>query len=334
MKRKNLNSVLLLFIVTAISYAQNGDETITTSGERAGEKGKQSSYYGFRAGQKSEGENNSFYGANAGRDNSTGIRNTFLGYNSGKGNKEGSRNVFVGVGSGKDNLGSRNVFIGNQAGAKELGSQKLYIANSNTATPLISNGLRNYSFGKDNLSISNGSFSLFSFGFNSATDFTIRSPKGFESFIFKSEEAGSTKENIEKASLILPSINSRISIGTAADDPDYKLTVKGKIHVQEVKVDLEGAIMPDYVFEKEYELNTLEEVQEYINKEGHLPNIPSAAEVEESGINLKEMNLKLLEKIEELTLYTIEQQEEIKKQQQFNQDLLERLAKLEVLIKK
>ncbi|MEP5600828.1 MAG: hypothetical protein ABJL44_07365, partial [Algibacter sp.] len=87
--------------------------------------------------------------------------------------------------------------------------------------------------------------------------------------------------------------------------------VKGDIHTQEVKVDLLGAVMPDYVFYKDYKLKTLTEVEQYINEKGHLPNIPSAKDVETNGLLLKEMNLKLLEKIEELTLYTIEQEKEI-----------------------
>ncbi|MEL4309133.1 hypothetical protein [Joostella sp. CR20] len=105
--------------------------------------------------------------------------------------------------------------------------------------------------------------------------------------------------------------NGNMGIGT---NPDAKLSVKGDIHTQEVKVDLAGAVAPDYVFMNDYKLKTLDEVKAYINNKGHLPNIPSAKEMEEEGINLKEMNLKLLEKIEELTLYTIEQQKLIETQ--------------------
>ena len=126
----------------------------------------------------------------------------------------------------------------------------------------------------------------------------------------------------------------RISIGTSEDDPGYALTVKGKVHVQEVKVDLLGAIAPDYVFTKEYDLNTLEEVQVYIDQEGHLPNIPSAKEMEREGLHVKQMSLKLLEKIEELTLYTIAQEKAIKEQKEVNDTLLKRLEKLETLLEK
>jgi len=102
------------------------------------------------------------------------------------------------------------------------------------------------------------------------------------------------------------------NVGIGTDSPDATLAVKGNIHTQEVNVDLQGAVAPDYVFYNDYPLRTLEEVQKHIDEFGHLPNIPSAKEMEENGVNLKEMNLKLLEKVEELTLYILEQQKEIK----------------------
>ncbi len=113
--------------------------------------------------------------------------------------------------------------------------------------------------------------------------------------------------------------NGKIGIGTTA--PDELLTVKGKIHTQEVLVDLDGAVAPDYVFENyfngfsemmpQYELITLEELEDFLKKNNHLPNVPSAEKMQEEGISLKEMNLLLLQKIEELTLYTLQQQQEI-----------------------
>lgn len=97
-------------------------------------------------------------------------------------------------------------------------------------------------------------------------------------------------------------ISGNVGIGTT--NPDSKLTVKGDIHAEEVKVDL-SVPGPDYVFKEDYDLKSLEEVQEYIQAHGHLPNVPSAKEMEENGVQLGLMNMKLLEKIEELTLYVI-----------------------------
>lgn len=113
--------------------------------------------------------------------------------------------------------------------------------------------------------------------------------------------------------------DGKIGIGTKA--PDELLTVKGTIHTQEVKVDLQGAVAPDYVFEHyfhgfsrympEYKLISLYELEDFVKTNHHLPKVPSAATLDEKGLSLKEMNLLLLEKIEELTLYTIQQQKEI-----------------------
>ena len=118
-------------------------------------------------------------------------------------------------------------------------------------------------------------------------------------------------------------INGNLGIGTTV--PDAKLAVKGDIHAQEVKVDLNGAVAPDYVFKEGYDLRSLQEVQDHIKEHGHLPNIPSAQEMEANGIDLGQMNLKLLEKIEELTLYTLKQEEEIQELKTQNS----KMAKLE-----
>ncbi|MEP3210686.1 MAG: hypothetical protein ABJN95_15900 [Maribacter sp.] len=101
------------------------------------------------------------------------------------------------------------------------------------------------------------------------------------------------------------------NVGIGTSSPDQALAVKGKIHTQEVIVDLQGAVAPDYVFYKDYPLRSLEAVQKHIDEHGHLPNIPSAQEMQDNGIELKEMNLKLLEKVEELTLYILEQNKRI-----------------------
>tara|TARA_R110002096_G_scaffold435902_1_gene664129 strand:+ start:1678 stop:2634 length:957 start_codon:yes stop_codon:yes gene_type:complete len=102
-----------------------------------------------------------------------------------------------------------------------------------------------------------------------------------------------------------------LGIGTTSfvDGSDtYRLSVDGKVRAHAIKVYTDWA---DFVFEKDYNLPTLIEVEKYILENGHLMNIPSAEEVEENGIELGEMNKLLLQKIEELTLYTIELRKEV-----------------------
>ncbi|WP_243860481.1 tail fiber protein [Flavobacterium poyangense] len=124
--------------------------------------------------------------------------------------------------------------------------------------------------------------------------------------------------------------NGNVGIGTP--NPDEKLTVKGKIHTQEVKVDLLGSLVPDYVFANDYKLKSLQEVEDYIKQNSHLPEIPSAKEIEQNGLMLAEMNMSLLKKIEELTLYSIEQNKKIEaqaKEIETLKNLVLRVTKLE-----
>ncbi|WP_303318596.1 hypothetical protein Q4Q34_04615 [Flavivirga abyssicola] len=103
--------------------------------------------------------------------------------------------------------------------------------------------------------------------------------------------------------------NGDVGIGTT-DTKGFKLGVNGKIAATEVKV-AAYSNWADFVFEKNYNLPTLKEVEEHIKENGHLKDIPSAKEVKNDGFFLGDMDSKLLQKIEELTLYTIEQQKEI-----------------------
>jgi len=100
----------------------------------------------------------------------------------------------------------------------------------------------------------------------------------------------------------------RIGIGTV--NPQNQLDVNGTIHAKQVLVDLNN--WADFVFNNEYVLPKLSDVNNYIQINGHLPNIPSETEVKAKGINVAEMQVKLLQKIEELTLYIIEQDKKIK----------------------
>lgn len=101
--------------------------------------------------------------------------------------------------------------------------------------------------------------------------------------------------------------NGNLGIG-ASPDATHKLSVNGMIRAKEVKVTLSG--WADYVFDDEYKLKSLQEVENYIKQNKHLPDVPSAAQVEKEGVNVGEMEAILLKKIEELTLYMIELKKE------------------------
>lgn len=106
--------------------------------------------------------------------------------------------------------------------------------------------------------------------------------------------------------------DGQVGVGTSTVGT-HRLAVEGSIGAREVKVEASG--WSDFVFAPDYDLKSLEEVETFIFTNQHLPGIPSAAEVKDQGTLLGEMSAKLLEKIEELTLYLIEQKKQLAKQQ-------------------
>ena len=116
------------------------------------------------------------------------------------------------------------------------------------------------------------------------------------------------------------------NVGIGTTTPAHLLHVAGVIGAEEVIVSATGA---DYVFQPGYHLKPLAEVSEFIKEHQHLPDIPSAKEVQEKGVSLGEMQTKLLAKIEELTLHQIELEEQNRELQQQNREIRAQIARLE-----
>lgn len=130
-------------------------------------------------------------------------------------------------------------------------------------------------------------------------------------------------------------INNSGNIGIGTNDPQAKLAVNGNILAKEIKVKTDISV-PDYVFEPDYKIQSLAEIETYVKEHKHLPEIPSAKEIGEKGLDLGAMNLLLLKKVEELTLHAIdnekareEQQLLIRKQEKAIAQLTKRIEYLE-----
>ncbi|MCA0365888.1 MAG: hypothetical protein LCH67_17745 [Bacteroidetes bacterium] len=239
--------------------------------------------------KNTDGGFNSAIGAFALQNNLTGIQNMAIGTAALAGNQSGSDNVAIGgnairtstdksfnvaigTNAGRNNIGSSNIFIGYSSGQNETGSNKLYIANTSTANPLIKG-----EFDNKNLKINTGATTSTTVGFLAVGNFD--------------------------AAFTMPTANS------------YRLIVQDGIITEKVKVALRTtADWADYVFEPEYQksMMSLEQVEKFAKENKHLPNVPSAQQLKDNGMDVGETSKMFMEKIEELTLYMIELNKEVK----------------------
>lgn len=120
------------------------------------------------------------------------------------------------------------------------------------------------------------------------------------------------RNNGAYSTLILQNDGGNVRIGNATVPVGYKFAVAGKVICEEVKVKLASSGWPDYVFDQKYSLMPLKELKKFIETNKHLPGIPAAAVVEKEGFEMGEMQRKLLEKVEELTLHILELDQKIR----------------------
>lgn len=272
---------------TATGQAGQGGNTYI--GQNAGKgsatapnNGRYNAFIGFNAGSSNTTGFSNFYGgAYAGSSITTGISNVFLGNSSGLQVITGNSNVYLGASSGYDNTnGNNNVFIGSEAGIETLGSNNIFIGTKA--------GLGSFIAVNNQLYI-NGSIDYYEVP-----------------LIWGDFAADQLK------------LNGKVGIGTVGTFPtnplytNYKLFVTGGILTDEIRVAPSASgTWADYVFAKDYNLKPLSEVEQFIKENGHLPNVPSAAQIKEEGINVGDMARIQQEKIEELTLYIIAQNKRI-----------------------
>ncbi|GAB3688562.1 hypothetical protein GCM10027592_03690 [Spirosoma flavus] len=315
----------------------NGFYNIFIGGGVAGNQtsGVANVFLGFNTGRNNTGSYNFFQGYYTGVENTSGSNNIFLGRETGTTNTIGGGNTFLGYQTGfRNNSGNYNVFLGNQAGYNnQSGANNIFIGPS--AGNTITTGSYNIMLGANARTTNNNLLNAVALG----TDARVA---------------------LDNAIVLGNPDNSNIAVGIGTDSPQFPLDVRGTINLRNngrikfahlsnplrngttdrfLTVNEQGETelaryrlsidnvnqWSDKVFEKDYALKPLAEVETHIQQHGHLPNVPSAKQVVEEGIDPAKMDAKLLEKIEELTLYSIQQQKRI--------DQLEQLLK-QVLIKK
>lgn len=291
------------------------------------------------------GSNNIALGNEAMETLESGSNNIALGIASMFNNYSSSGNVMLGYQTGYQNSsGSNNIFLGYQAGYNETGSNKLYIDNSNTTSPLIYGDFDANTLGFMGfvgIGTKTPVAALHVEGDNNDSTSVLISPQetssGGISKIILSEDHDGTYSmqwryngigNTNRLELWGKSnttyygphmtidrndgdiyIDGNMAIGGDFSS-GYKLSVAGKMICEELRVNLQ-ADWPDYVFTDNYNLMPVNELENYIEDNGHLPNVPPASEMEKSGLEVGETQRMMMEKIEELTLYIIELKNEI-----------------------
>lgn len=254
-------------------------------------------FVGYQSGYAvTSGKSNTYFGSGAGRGNATGSRNTFMGRNAGPGITNGDDNVYMGYNTGTYDQGSQNTFLGSGAGVLVAANQPLTNAAAIGAGTLVS------------------ASNALILGNNANVGIGTTAPK---------TKLEVVSETTDKSGLRLTNLtaNSRPALST-----DQFLTVNENGDVVKASYRLKINSVRDWsdnVFETGYVLKPLAEVEQFINANKHLPGIPSAEAIVKNGVDATQLTAKLLEKIEELTLYMIE----MKKENQQKNARIEQLEK-------
>ncbi|WP_052731300.1 autotransporter outer membrane beta-barrel domain-containing protein [Spirosoma radiotolerans] len=293
--------------------------------------GVANTFLGASAGNSNQtGTNNTFVGTGSGSQNNTGQQNTFLGQAAGGSNTQGSQNTFVGAGAGyRNTTGSSNTLVGHQAGQYiTTGSHNIIVGpNSGTA---ITDGSENVLMGY-NSQAEDGIFNGIAIGSNSrvASSNALILGNGVNVGIGTSAPTDRLEvvgPSADKSGLRLTKLTTASPTQRTTDE---FLTVDERGEVVKAKYQLrinQVSEWSDHVFSSGYSLRTLSAVAAYVGQHGHLPGVPSAEQVIKEGVDLVKMNATLLEKVEELTLYSIEQDQKAQRQG-------ERITQLEQLVR-
>ena len=294
-----------------------GSATSTTSG------GSANTFLGYQAGQgTTSGSQNTFVGFQAGSPNTVGNRNTFVGYQIGKINTDGSDNVYMGYNAGGQNRrGSRNIGIGSGTVQSDEGTDNTLIGARATGVGM---SLTNATAIGANARVTASNALIL--GANANVGIGTSAPTA-------RLEVNSGADHDSGLQLTRLTADSPAQLATADNvltvdgTGRVVLTPAGRLRVRSV------ADWSDKVFAPAYRLQSLAGVEQYIRTHQHLPGVPSAEEVVRQGIDAGKMDAKLLEKIEELTLYAIQLEKMNQQQAQDLRAIQFRQTQLEAMVR-
>lgn len=352
------------FLGNAAGYKNDGGNYNTFIGHNAGYNNTSAEngiFIGADAGTaNTTGSNNIMVGKSAGAGNTGGQLNVYIGQQAGSENTSGSDNVAIGREAGKKNQGSYNTFLGRAAsvannqlnitnataiGANAVVAQSNSVILGNGASVGIGTSAPQARLHVVAEEVNQSGIRLGNLNVNSPASVTsqtkfltldeegnviLGSTNGSTSGRQAADEAlglwqpvGQHLQNTNDGGVV-------IGAGTIATPAGYNLFVSKGILTERVKVAIKTTDdWSDKVFDPSYRLRSLPEVAGFIQRNQHLPGLPSATEVVKEGVDVGQMTAKLLEKVEELTLYVIEQDKAIKRLRRENQGLKTRLKKVE-----
>ena len=303
--------------------------------------GGANTFIGYYAGfSNKSGYSNTFVGNNSGHDNLTGGQNTFVGQDAGYLSGSGFNNVFIGYRAG---VNSSNTSLGNAIaiGTYATVTQGNSMVLGGTGAYAVKVGINNTA-PQNRLEITQGTANQSGLRFTNLTSSSPATLLNQTKFltvdangdVVLASANSSARMSAESAGWLekgdhLQNTNSGgvvIGSGVGKTPAGYRLYVADGILTEKVKVAVKSTSdWSDHVFEKGYHLRSLGEVERYINQEKHLPGIPSAKEVVREGVDVGKMDARLLEKVEEMTLYLINIQKEVNALRQENQLLRQEL---------
>lgn len=311
---------------------------VGTDAGQANTTGAKNVFIGYQAGLNNTfGSNNTFAGFDAGNNNTTGLQNTYFGKKAGFQNSTSPANSFYGSESGANNTGRTNSFFGNVSGfSNTVGNSNCFFGNNT--------GLNNTTGDKNTFFGSYSGQTNITGAFN--TVLGADANVGSAALTYATAVGVNARVSVSNAIVLGDPDDLTLKVGIGTDSPQFPLDVRGTINLrggtlkfahlanpayrpggtdQFLTLDERGEMVlarhrfhisqpsdwADRVFRPGYALRPLVEVARFVRKNQHLPGLPSAEQVATEGIDATALNVTLLEKVEELTLYLIAQEQRI-----------------------